>query len=78
MARIVKARGWHYLGRGPIALSERLFNKYDYVKQNRKIFIYYMNYNEITGAEFLINHEERLNYFMPLLSDEVLGLALQY
>lgn len=58
--------------------AERFLNKYDYVKQNSKKYRHSVRYNEIIGAEFLINHEQRLNYFMPLLSDEVLGLALQY
>lgn len=36
--------------------AERLFNKCNYVKQNSKKYIYYMHYNKMTGAEFLINH----------------------
>lgn len=48
------------------------------IYKKSKIYLYYGYYNEITGAEFLLNHEKKLNYFMPLLSDEVLGLALQY
>jgi len=52
--------------------AERLFNKYDYIKD------FTFLYSKVTGLEFFINCWEWLNYFMPLVSDEVLGCDLQY